>query len=100
MADVPHLAIPFRIVGSSALAVEQDSDEELTNAAWAILSTELGSRDELPEFGVTDLPFRDGSDVSGEIADAIREWEPRLEAQAEAELEEMTLNVIARIDNA
>lgn len=100
MAEAPHFAIPFRIIGSSAVVVEQDSDEELENAAWAIVSTEIGSRDELPEFGVRDLPFREAPAVSDEVSAAIREWEPRLEAEAQSELDDMTLNVIARIDDA
>ena len=100
MADVPHFAIPFQIVGNSAAVVEQDSDEELTSAAWAIVRTEVGSRVELPEFGVSDLAFRDSAAVSEEVTQAIREWEPRLEAEADGEISEMTLSVIARIDNA
>jgi phage baseplate assembly protein W len=98
MADVPHFDRPFRIVGSSAAVVEQDSDAELTNAARTILETEHGSREEMPEFGVSDLPFRDASDVSAEVLAAVRQWEPRLDAETDATIEEMTMTVAARID--
>jgi phage baseplate assembly protein W len=95
----PHFDRPFR-VGRSVATVEQDSDEELLNCAWAILSTEVGTRDELPEFGVEELPFRSPDFVRASTTEAVREWEPRLEATSEAEIEELIMNVEVEVSDA
>lgn len=95
----PHFDRPFRI-GRSVGTVEQDSDEELLNCAWAILSTEVGERDELPEFGVEDLPFRSEEGVQTDVTGAITEWEPRLQANTDAEIEELVMRVQAEVSDA
>lgn len=91
--DTPHFTHPFRIVGTSAATVEQDSDEDILTCVWAICSTEIESRDELPEFGIEDLAFRDEEEVRAEVVDAVREWEPRVEADATTEIEELIMKV-------
>lgn len=98
MPNAPHFDRPFRLSGSRFAVVEQDSDAELTNAAWAIASTEIGSRDEMPDFGVPDLAFRDGAVVTGAIVAAVREWEPRLDAEAESTIEEFVMTVETRVE--
>lgn len=87
MADVPHFASPFQIVGKQASVIEQDSDQDLLLCVATLLRTEIGSRDELPEYGIEDLAFQ--GDVTGDITDAIREWEPRVEADTEQEIEDL-----------
>lgn len=37
---------------------KQDSDEEILSCVAAICRTDVGERDELPEFGAEDLAFR------------------------------------------
>jgi phage baseplate assembly protein W len=98
MAESPHFDRPFRLAGSSFAVVEQDSDEELTNCAWAIVSTEIGSRDETPDFGVPDLPFRDPEYVSSTLVSAVRQWEPRLNAEAEASIQEMIMTANLEVE--
>lgn len=97
--DNPHFDRPFR-VGRSVATVEQDSDEELLNCAWAVLSTEVGTRDELPEFGVEELPFKSPDAVRDEVVEAIREWEPRLAAESEATIEELAMRVETEVSDA
>lgn len=87
MADIPHFAHPLRIVGGSAQTIEQDSDEDLLLCVSTLLRTEIGSRDELPEYGIEDLAFM--PDVTGDITDAIREWEPRVEANTDQEIDDL-----------
>lgn len=98
MADVPHFDRPFRLSGSRFAVLEQDSDEELANCAWAIVSTPLGSRDEAPDFGVPDLPFSDPEVVSSNLVAAIRQWEPRLDAEADAEIEDLIMTANLEVE--
>lgn len=97
--ETPHFDRPFR-VGRSVATVDQDSDEELVNCAWAILSTEVGTRDELPEFGVEELPFRSAEAVQVDVNGAIRDWEPRLQADSDAEIEDLVMRVEAEVSDA
>ena len=94
MAETPHFKFPFRIIGNSATTIEQDSDEDILGCVEAILRTEVGSRDELPEFGVDDLAFRAGESVEAEVVGSVTEWEPRVAASATAEeIEDMIMKV-------
>lgn len=97
MADTPHFDRPFRLAGTRFAVVDQDTDAELSNAAWAIASTTIGSRTDTPDFGVPDLPFRDPETVDQAVAAAVREWEPRLEAEAESVLADLTIETTVRI---
>ena len=49
--DIPRLRHPFAIENGRAAVVAQDSQREV-QSVYALLATELGSRDELPEFGI------------------------------------------------
>lgn len=98
MADVPHFNRPFRFSGSSFAVIEQDSDEDLANCAWAIVSTDAGSRDETPEFGVPDLPFSDPEVVTSALVAAVRRWEPRLDAEAEASIADLIMDVRLEVE--
>lgn len=95
MADIPHFTSPFRIVGGAAVTIEQDSDEDLLLNVATLLRTEIGSRDELPEYGIDDLAFR--SEITGEIVDKIREWEPRVAAEADEDIQDLINRVEVRI---
>lgn len=71
-----HLALPLRVTGTGGFAVvEQDSPSEVAQNVAVILSTPLGSRVEVPEFG-SPRPEFVGPDSAGMVA-AVEEWEPR-----------------------
>lgn len=79
--ETPHFSYPFRFAaapGGTAIAVaEQDSLDEIADAVVRITNTEVGSRDELPEFGVT-YPLFEQTPVDMEtLVEELREWEPR-----------------------
>lgn len=93
MADIPHFKSPFRVVGRSAQVIEQDSDENLLGCVSTILRTDRGSRHELPEFGVDDLPFEEPEAIQDMVLEAVREWEPRVQAMARTELEDLVARV-------
>lgn len=60
MADVPHLAWPFRLAGNRLVQVEQDSLEDVQQSVYAYLATPLGSRPLSPDFGIDDPTFGPG----------------------------------------
>lgn len=93
--DTPHFASPFTM-GKQAKVIEQDSDEDLVLCVSTLLRTETGSRDELPEYGVDDLAFK--GDVSDEVVEAIRDWEPRTEADADSDIRDLIQTVDVTID--
>jgi phage baseplate assembly protein W len=93
---VPHLRVPFEVVGGKAAVVEQDSDQEIIACVVALLSTRLGSRLEEPEYGIPDELFElltPGMDAAA-VLEAIDEWEPRARVVfAEVELEDLAKHV-------
>ena len=91
MTETPHFDRPFRLSGTRVAVVEQDSDEELVNCVWAIASTEVGSRDEAPEFGVPDLPFQETGFIDDALVASVQQWEPRLESEARSVLDGMEI---------
>ena len=75
--DPPKIKMPFKIVGTGIALIEQDTIEEIAQCVYTVLATEIGSRDEEPEFGITDQAHRKlGADFA-EMEQAIDEWEPR-----------------------
>lgn len=95
MVDVPHLKVPFAIVGPAAAVVDQNSIEEIEQCVLAVVKTEVGQRIERPEFGIVDPTFEQiGPDSDAdEIVAAIEEWEPRVETIGETALEEAVQHV-------
>lgn len=78
MADTPHFRVPFQLgVGSHALVVEQDSDDDVLQCCAAIIRTPRGSRLELTDFGIADTTFIEGGPAVNDIAASLRYWEPR-----------------------
>jgi len=72
----PHLAVPFTIgADGSAATVAQDSPAEIAQCVRVLLSTTVGSRVELPGYGVRDVTFTNG-DTTG-MVQAVAQWEPR-----------------------
>lgn len=101
--SLPHFSLPLRLDGSSFAVVEQNSQEEIMQAVEAILRTEPGFRDELPEFGLPDPTFRQGGVSENDVREAIVRWEPRVLAEVESDLDELVNLVNIRLrgtDNA
>lgn len=69
MADVPHLAWPFRFANRKLVQVEQDSIEDLRQSVHAYLATPRGARPLNPDFGVEDPTFGPGLDAAQLAAD-------------------------------
>jgi phage baseplate assembly protein W len=77
MVDVPHFRFPFAIgAGGTFEVIEQDSEDDIGQCVQVLLSTEVGSRVELPEYGIEDPTFTTRIDTPG-IISAIQDWEPR-----------------------
>jgi len=79
MIDEPHISYPFRLnaAGTGAVAVEQDSEEEIMDCVEVLIRTPLGFRLEAPDYGVRPQEFREGGADIEEINTAINEWEDR-----------------------
>lgn len=78
MPDIQHFDYPFRFgAGGHAVTVEQDSIEEITAGVIHVLKTTIGTRVDLPEFGVPELVMREGGVNVNGIISALRVWEPR-----------------------
>ena len=76
--ELPHFALPFQIVGSTAATVEQDSIEDVSACVQVLVSTTVGERVEVPTYGVPDPVFSNVKDATpGNWISAIRKWEPR-----------------------
>lgn len=77
VVDIPHFKFPFTFDSAGhARVVEQDSDDDVVQCVEVLLSTPVGSRAELPEYGVEDPTFTTTLDLPG-IVQAIDDWEPR-----------------------
>jgi hypothetical protein len=77
MINNPHFALPFNLSSLGALQNEQDTIEDISTCVVAIMSTHLGWRDEVPEFGIPDLAFRKVPIGAADIYDMIGQQEPR-----------------------
>jgi phage baseplate assembly protein W len=85
---IPHFTFPFAFVadaeGNVTAAVnDQDTLEDVTACVTAILTTPLGFREELPDFGLRDMTFSQGGVDVDEIQVAIQQWEPRADVMIE-----------------
>lgn len=78
--QVPQLAFPLRLDSNGDFAqVEQDSLDDITDSVAVLISTPVGSRIEVPEYGIPDVTFAPGGldfDATA-LEDAIQTWEPR-----------------------
>lgn len=76
MASIPHLKLPFTILpDGTAAVVQQDSLDDVVQCVNVLVATPVGSRVELPAYGVPDATF--GRVTSAQISKAISTWEPR-----------------------
>lgn len=92
MADVPHFALPFRVVNGSIAESEQGSVEEIEDCVESILRTIVGTRAlDAPDFGIPDETFTQLTpNSSAELyVAAIERLEPRAHVLGRARLEEL-----------
>jgi hypothetical protein len=86
--ETPHFAHPFTLAvqpgGSLAANVdEQDSVEDITACVTRIVSFVRGSRDELPEFGISDPLFQQAPVDTERLINEVGEWEDRADLSAD-----------------
>lgn len=74
---IPHFDFPFRFVSGHAAVADQDSTEDVTNCVEAIMLTPVGSRIEMPDFGIPDPTFQLQPLDFSTIIEAVLENEPR-----------------------
>lgn len=73
------LRLPLEVSATGSLrALEQDTPAELAQSVRTLLSTVIGERGALPDYGLIDQLGAVDVDAS-EIAHAIAEWEPRIQ---------------------
>lgn len=97
MAVVPHFDYPFRVVGGGVRTVEQDTVQDVAVCVYAILATELGSRQEEPDFGLIDQAFRQGGVSIDELREAVSDWEPRADLLDGEDWDDLTERVSIRV---
>jgi phage baseplate assembly protein W len=85
MDFIPHLAIPMRIVNGQYATRQQDTDPEAADCVRNILAFEKGSRIEDMDFGIEDPTFQTMPIDIDDIAQAIGDYEPRVDAEIETE---------------
>jgi phage baseplate assembly protein W len=97
---VPQFAFPFHFEADGrAAVVEQNSDQEVIDCVEVLLRTPVGSRDDLPEYGIDDPTFETEPDVAA-ILDAIDDWEPRAQVNMDSEIDskdELMRNITANV---
>lgn len=78
MVSIPHFQIPFQVdpVTQHIAVVEQGTEDDVRQCIQALVTTEIGSRAELPEYGIPSILFVETIDASGILAAVLR-WEPR-----------------------
>jgi phage baseplate assembly protein W len=77
MAEIPHLALPFRFEDGRAAVNEQDTPDDVADCVEAVLRTRPGEREERPDFGVPDPTFSQAPIDADGIASIVETWEPR-----------------------
>lgn len=83
MADIPHLAWPFRVAARRLVQVEQDSFEDVRQNVAAYLSTVRGERTLSPDFGIEDPTFTSNFDAA-RLARDIEDAEDRADVTVTA----------------
>jgi phage baseplate assembly protein W len=82
--DTPQFGFPFSVDANGREFVrEQDDDDEIMDCVEVLLSTELGERQEVPDYGIDDPAFTMGGTNTEGILSQIALWEPRATAQIE-----------------
>jgi phage baseplate assembly protein W len=94
---VPKLRIPLRLENGRLGICEQDSQENVAAAVYAILAYERGSRIEDPEFGVEDPTFDTMPLDVDEWLEQIGRYEPRAEVRTSQEVGDLIGAVLVNV---
>jgi hypothetical protein len=92
----PKLAFPFELsaTGVRAKVVEQNSDEEVSACLEVLLRTVVGTREEVPDYGIPDQAFRENGASRAQILAAIHLWEQRARVDmTEGQIEDLIQRV-------
>lgn len=83
----PHFGFPLALTpdGRRLIAREQDSYEDIEDCVEIVLSTQIGERQETPEYGTPDQAFRENGVDLVRVRAAIDRWEPRVTTALTAE---------------
>lgn len=86
--ETPHFKFPFQFTpaGDRIQYAEQDSDDEIIDCIEVLLSTSIGERIELPDYGIADQVFRENGVDTGHIMAQIRKYEERADIQLEPDV--------------
>lgn len=72
-----HFSYPFRVADDGSIAtMTQDTIEDVAQCVMVITRTPIGSRTELPQFGIPRLEFTSPLPLL-QLLTAIYLWEPR-----------------------
>jgi hypothetical protein len=80
MAEIPHIALPPRFVGSPPrlAVIEQDSPDDVEACVEAIVRTRIGDLPADPGLGITDPTFSlPGDEPIDLLTSEVEAWEPR-----------------------
>jgi phage baseplate assembly protein W len=78
--DQPHFCYPFQFGSGTdkhALVNQQDSEDDIMACVIAIIKTQRGWRDDLPDFGVPPQVFAEQPLRVEDVRSALNEWEDR-----------------------
>jgi phage baseplate assembly protein W len=94
---IPKLTVPIRMGAVGLSTVEQDSIDEISACAYAVIATPLESRLEEPEFGISDPTFDELPLDLSEWYQAIAGWEPRASITTEQEVVDVLDSVNVKV---
>jgi len=95
---VPKLRVPLAMGQHGLEAVEQGTADEVAACVYAIVATTVGSRVELPAFGVEDPTFEQlPLNLQTAILSAVARWEPRATVTSVQEVEELVDNIVLEV---
>lgn len=77
MDNVPHLALPLRVVGDRYVTVQQDGIDEVAGCVAMVTLFPLGYRVERPDFGVEPMELDARPLPVLDVEQAVEAWEPR-----------------------
>lgn len=75
--SVPHFNVPLRYVNGAPTVNEQDSPADIAACVYAVVATEQGSRDEMPDFGLADPTLTQEPIPAAILLAQISQQEPR-----------------------
>lgn len=90
---IPRLALPIRLDGTTLATVEQDSEDDVLQCAFAVVAYERGSRWEDPEFGIEDPTFGTEPIDTTDWITAINRYEPRAAVSTAEDVSEIASKI-------